>query len=147
MPAASSATSVSSSTIRTRPSACAPLPRVSDRSRSTARWEVDREGRTLADLRFHRDRAADLLGEAEDLAEAKTSPLTEALGREEGLEHTFHRFRGHAGAGVSDAQGDMLAFQTLRRSREHDVLGADPSFPPSFIASRALKARLRSREL
>ncbi len=62
---------------------------------------------------FDGDCAADLLGEAEHLAEAEAGPFTEGLGGEERLEHAVHRFGVHALAVVGDAQGDKFAAKAL----------------------------------
>ena len=77
----------------------------------------------LPSLGFDRDRAAELLGEAEDLAEAEPGALAKALGGEERLEHALHRLARHARAGVGDPERDMLAPQPVGLALEH-VVGA-----------------------
>ena len=55
------------------------------------------------------DVAARLAGEAEDLGEAEPGALADRLGGEEGLEHPVEMLGRDAGAGVGDADPDIVA--------------------------------------
>src|SRR5690349_11586313 len=72
------------------------------------------------------DRAIQLLGEAEHLAEPKPCSLPETFGREEGLEYPLHHFGGHPTAAIADAQGDMLALQAFWLALQDNVVRCNP---------------------
>ena len=124
--------------------ACAPLARASVGGRAAARRQVEGEGRALARAANSTvDRAADLLGEAEHLAEAEPGSFAEALGGEEGLEHALHHFacscRCRCRRRVSATCSPLKALGLAVRAPRCAALIL--SLPPSGIASRALMAR------
>ncbi len=71
------------------------------------------------------DRAADLLGKAEHLAEAQAGAFAEALGGEEWLEHAVHHLGRHPGAVVRDFEHHMLALEAFGLAGQDLVVRAD----------------------
>ena len=63
----------------------------------------------MADPAFDADMAARLLCEAVHHGESESGALANRLGRKEGVEHFDQDFRRHAGAGVGDRNGDVVA--------------------------------------
>src|SRR6185369_2564555 len=111
------------------------------------RGQVDREGRALAKLGFDRHRTAQLFGEAEHLAQSQAGPLAEALGREERLEHSFHRLRRHPAAAIRNAQRDMLAAQAVRVARQNFVRRAEPQLAAMLHRVAGVEREVEEREL
>ena len=96
---------------------------------------------------FDRDRAADLLGETEYLAEAEAGAFAEALGGEEGLEHPLHHLRRHALAGVRNPQRDMLAAEALGLAVQHLVVRADLELAAILHRVARVEGEVEQREL
>ena len=92
----------------------------------TAR-QKDRDGGAAPLPARDRHRAAGLLGEAIDLAQAQTGALADVLGGEERLEHPRQNVGRNAVAGIRHADGDEFAAQALfgRLAFERHRLGAD----------------------
>src|SRR5262249_8275255 len=108
---------------------------------------IEREGRALAQLGFDRHGPAELLGEAEHLAEAEPGALAKALGREEGLEHPLHGLGRHAAAVVRYLQGDMLASQAIGLALEHLIRGAEPELSTALHRVAGVEGEVEQREL
>src|SRR5205814_726352 len=91
--------------------------------------QQDRQfGKAVADLvgkLTAADPAADLLGDAEHLAEAEAVSLAIALGGEERLEHPLHHLGGHAGTGIGNLDRDMLAREALGLALKDDIVRTD----------------------
>src|SRR4030095_5636871 len=86
--------------------------------RSIGAWKVNGYGCALANRTFDSDLAAGLVGEPEDLTEAKPGALADRLGREKWLECAFLDLWGHAAAGVSN-----LKDQIFPRTNVADLVG------------------------
>ena len=102
-----------------------------------------------ADLGIDPHLAAGLPGEAVDHRQAEAGALADRLGREERIERLRDHIRRHAGAGVGDAERDILARRQValaarRASSSHVLAVSMVRRPPSGMASRALMHRLSS---
>ena len=86
-----------------------PLGRLGILHRGQQARQVDLHGRALAGLAVDLHVPARLLDEAVDLREAEARAVAHILGREEGLERLGQHLAAHPGAGVADAQHDILA--------------------------------------
>src|SRR6185437_13890132 len=86
---------------------------------------INLDRRALPDLAIDLDVAAGLLDEAVHLAQPKAGALPELLGGEERLEGAIDYLAGHAGAGVADANGDVLAGRQIGIDTAILLIGID----------------------
>ena len=109
------------------------------------RRQVDRDGRSLADLLSALTVPPDLMGEAVDLRQAEPGALADLLGGEERIEDLVEQIRRNADAGVAETQRDEIAGRAdpLGGRRAPSRCAPDmANVPPSGMASRALTAML-----
>ena len=77
--------------------------------------QQDRDRGSLAEFAFDLDRSAGLVREAMDLRQAEAGALADRLGREERIEDLAQDVGSDAGAGIRDADGDIVAGVRLAR--------------------------------